>query len=216
VQRVQQWVQKNIRYVLDPLSIELLQSPDVTLTRKQGDCDDQTALLCALLTALGYDCRMVAIGFKPGAFAHVYAEVLIDGKWTAAETIKPWALGKEPEGVQATMRMAVNAEKGAALSGLFKTFKKIAKPIINNPLTRTYAAVQTGGASELYYQGKAAVKAAKSDPVPADAPVSPLPAAAAPAAAAPSGIAQYEAFVVANKVPLGIAAAVLLFLVIRK
>ncbi len=141
VTRVQQWVQKNIRYVLDPLKIELLQSPDVTLTRKQGDCDDQTALMCALLTALGYTCRMVAIGFAPGTYAHVYAEVNIDGQWMAAETIKPWPLGKTPDGVKATMKMVVNAPQGEALDGFFSAIKKnlrrgITKPlrIVKNPV----------------------------------------------------------------------------------
>ena len=132
VERVQRWVQQNIAYVLDPVSIELLQAPAITLQRRRGDCDDQTSLLCALLTALGYQCRMVAIGFAPGAYAHVYTEVNLDGQWLAAETIRPWALGREPEGVKASMRMVVNvpAETLAGLNGLWSSITKPFKNIV--------------------------------------------------------------------------------------
>lgn len=136
VERVQRWVQQNIAYVLDPVSIELLQAPAITLQRRRGDCDDQTALLCALLTALGYQCRMVAIGFAPGAYAHVYTEVNLDGQWLAAETIRPWALGREPEGVKASMRMVVNvpSDTMAGLNGWFSAITKTVTNAIKHPI----------------------------------------------------------------------------------
>lgn len=234
IQRVQKWVQKNIQYVLDPLSIELLQSPTVTLKRRQGDCDDQTALMCALLSALGYVCRMVAIGFKKGTYAHVYCEVQIDGKWTAAETIKPWALGVTAPGVVETMQMIVNVEKGAALSGIFSKIKKtvapIGKKIINNPITRTAAAAYTGGASEVYYQGRDILRdkkatAGNTPPVVAQpatdaatAPPSPLPAAAVVAVvpAAVPVVDQVKAYAKSNPIPAAIGAGVLLLLLLRR
>lgn len=136
VERVQTWVQKNIRYVLDPVQIELLQAPEVTLMRRQGDCDDQSALTCALLTALGYECRLVAVGFAPGAFAHVYTEVRVGNEWLACETIKPWPLGKSPDGVKAKMRMVIAAPEAlrGQVGGLFSSIKKAVTNVVRHPI----------------------------------------------------------------------------------
>ena len=38
------WMTRNINYVRDPWNIERIQSPDVTLRQKAGDCDDHAIL----------------------------------------------------------------------------------------------------------------------------------------------------------------------------
>lgn len=95
---VRRWVASNIRYTRDVAGVETLQTPDVTLRLRHGDCDDHAMLVAALLESIGAETRMVAIGAEPGQFDHVYAEVLIPGMgWLSAETTEPVSLGWVPE-----------------------------------------------------------------------------------------------------------------------
>ena len=135
VERVQQWVQQSIAYVLDPDRVELLQSPEVTLQRLAGDCDDHTALVCALLSVLGYQTRIVAVGFERGLFAHVYSEALIAGRWVAVETIKPWPLGKAPPRVVERMVLDVDAPAlGQPLAGFLSSIRKTVTSVVRRPI----------------------------------------------------------------------------------
>lgn len=69
------WVRQHIRYTRDPRTIEQVRSPQVTLARRQGDCDDMATLIAALVAQLGGSTRFVAAAFGPGrALAHVWAE----------------------------------------------------------------------------------------------------------------------------------------------
>lgn len=217
VERVQRWVQTNIRYTLDPTGIELLQSAEVTLQKRRGDCDDQTVLVCALLTALGYLCRFQAISLAKDQYCHVYSEVLIDGQWVPCETIRPWPLGKEPDGIVDRMRMVVNAPRGEALSGLFSTFKKVAKKVVNNPLVRVAAGAASGGNSELYYQGRDVIRDAKSEAASKQlAAPAPSPAQAQQVVSATPVQAQVQDFITANRVPLGVGVGVLLIALVLR
>lgn len=135
---VQVWVQEHIRYVRDPSGAELLQSPRVTLSKKQGDCDDQTSLTCALLGSIGHKLRMVAIGFRPNSWAHVYSEVLIDGKWLALETIKPWDMGQLPPGIVSRIVAPMNMDEriagfGSKLKKAFSAPVQAVKVAVSNP-----------------------------------------------------------------------------------
>jgi transglutaminase-like putative cysteine protease len=106
-QSLQEFVRDEIRYVRDPRFLEALQYPEITLQIKAGDCDDKSMMLAALWQAVGGKSRFVAVGFRPGHFAHVYPELLIDGEWIAAETTEPWPLGREPPNVRAKMVLEV-------------------------------------------------------------------------------------------------------------
>ena len=46
------WVKHHIRYIRDPVGLETVQAPEVTLRLKAGDCDDHTALVAALAMSL--------------------------------------------------------------------------------------------------------------------------------------------------------------------
>jgi transglutaminase-like putative cysteine protease len=71
------WVRQNIRYTRDPRTIEQVRTPQVTIARKQGDCDDMATLIAALVAQLGGSVRFVAASFGPQrALAHVWAEAL--------------------------------------------------------------------------------------------------------------------------------------------
>lgn len=97
---VHRYVSNQIRYVRDVQGVETVQAPDVTLRDKSGDCDDQAVLVGALLCSIGHPVRFVAVGFRPGQFAHVYAETPIGIDWVAVETtMKGWPLGRKPRGV---------------------------------------------------------------------------------------------------------------------
>jgi transglutaminase-like putative cysteine protease len=90
------FVQNDIRYVKDTAGVETVQTPLKTLELAAGDCDDKTTLLNAMLEAIGFPTRFVAIGPLKNYFSHVYADVLLDGDWLSLETTEPWPLGKSP------------------------------------------------------------------------------------------------------------------------
>lgn len=65
----------NVRYVRDPVGVELLQTPERTLKVLSGDCDDKTTLLAALLGSIGHPStlRFRVIGTKKNQhYSHVY------------------------------------------------------------------------------------------------------------------------------------------------
>ena len=72
------WVRTHIRYSRDPVDIEQLKTPQVTLETETGDCDDQSILLAAFCAQLGARVRFVAGAFKFSGsepiFAHVWCE----------------------------------------------------------------------------------------------------------------------------------------------
>src|SRR5262245_24989949 len=56
-----QFVQKRIRYIHDVRNVETLQTPAYTLKEGQGDCDDKSMLLAAMLESIGHPTRFVAL-----------------------------------------------------------------------------------------------------------------------------------------------------------
>ena len=86
LEAVYQWVRENIRFVRDVRGIETLQTPDATLRLGSGDCDDHVMLIQALLEALGFVTRSHALGFRPGHYSHVLAEVKFGKRWVPLET----------------------------------------------------------------------------------------------------------------------------------
>lgn len=93
------FVRDGIRYVRDPVGLELVQTPEATLTLGTGDCDDQATLLASLLLATGHPCRFVAVGMNGGSFSHVLVEAKSGDRWIPAETIIPRPLGWFPPNV---------------------------------------------------------------------------------------------------------------------
>ena len=98
-QAIQSWVHNNIEYRRDPVDVELVQTPQVTLQLKAGDCDDQAVLTAALLQATGHPTQFVAVGLNGGPLSHVLTQTLIGTSWVAVETIERKALGWMPPGV---------------------------------------------------------------------------------------------------------------------
>lgn len=95
VRAIYDWVVRNIRFVKDPVNQETVSTARWTLTNGFGDCDDINAvLLPVLLGIVGYRTRLVTVAGHPGAprqFTHVYAEVLLRGRWIPVDAARPHA-----------------------------------------------------------------------------------------------------------------------------
>lgn len=90
VERLQGWVRDHIRYVNDPRSIEMVQTPVQTLKIMTGDCDDKAVLLNTLLESMGFVTRFAAIAENNDPFfSHVMAQVRLGTRWVNLETILP-------------------------------------------------------------------------------------------------------------------------------
>lgn len=98
-QAIQAWVQSNIEYRRDPVDVELVQTPQVTLQLKAGDCDDQAVLTASFLQATGHPTQFIAVGMNGGPLSHVLAQTLIGTSWVAVETIEKRPLGWMPPGI---------------------------------------------------------------------------------------------------------------------
>lgn len=88
-QRLYTWINHRIAYTWDPVNVEWLQSPDVTLRNRAGDCDDHTILAASLLEAIGIRTRLVVIKANPSAphkYTHVYIEYQSKGIWRPFDT----------------------------------------------------------------------------------------------------------------------------------
>lgn len=93
------YVRDRIKYVLDPVDVELLATPERIALDGVGDCDEKSVLLSALLQATGHPSRFVAVGFQPGDLSHVYVEAKLPFRgldWIPLETTEPVAAGELP------------------------------------------------------------------------------------------------------------------------
>lgn len=102
-----QWVQENIRYTRDIRGVETVTFPQKTLQYRAGDCDDMVTLLAALLEAIGFEVRFVAMGMQPGRFQHVFAEVKLAGEWVAMDPTEPVEFGWRPPVIASRMVQSV-------------------------------------------------------------------------------------------------------------
>jgi transglutaminase-like putative cysteine protease len=97
VSALHKWVVRNIQYVRDIDGLETLQTPLKTLEYGQGDCDDQSILMAALLRAVGFPARFVAIKVDQfGPFVHVFSEANLGTVWFPLETTERWGPGVAP------------------------------------------------------------------------------------------------------------------------
>lgn len=92
-----EFVRQHIRYTLDTVGHELIQTPDRLLDTRAGDCDDMAVLLASLLESIGHPTRFVAIGMQPGELTHVFVETKIGDVWVAADPTEQCAFGWSPE-----------------------------------------------------------------------------------------------------------------------
>ena len=91
--KIHAFVRDHVRYVRDPKGVEPLHTAEQMLLQRQGDCDDKTVLVAAMLETIGHPTRIVAVGFAQG-YCHVFPEVQIKGTWYTVETTEPWQFGQ--------------------------------------------------------------------------------------------------------------------------
>lgn len=96
----------SVRYQPDPLSalqgyVELVQSPQQTIARGAGDCDDYSTGIAASALALGMRPRFVVIKSNPATpdeWSHVYAVVNAKGRWWGMDpTVAGSYVGWQPK-----------------------------------------------------------------------------------------------------------------------
>lgn len=80
------WMTRNINYVRDPWNIERIQSPDVTLTQKAGDCDDHAILSAALLQSLGIQTGFRIVSRTGRNYDHIYTVFRSPDGWKSFDT----------------------------------------------------------------------------------------------------------------------------------
>ena len=99
---LQEFVKKRVRYTRDPVDVECVQEPWVTLQQGQGDCDDSAILLASLLETVGHPTKLRAISMNPlrkNQFCHVLVMTRVGDAWLSAETILDVPLGWIPPNV---------------------------------------------------------------------------------------------------------------------
>lgn len=101
------FVRDRVRYVMDSNMVERLQTPDYTLRIMQGDCDDQSILLAALLESIGIPARFTAVGFAPDSFEHVYVQAYLGGEWIGLDPTERVPPGWEPPGVVTRLNQGI-------------------------------------------------------------------------------------------------------------
>lgn len=90
-------VRDGVRYVQDIYGVETLSDADKTLLSRQGDCDDQVILLCALFESVGYQTRFIIAGYSdPRCYDHVYCQVNANGRWIDCDPTEKQNLGWAP------------------------------------------------------------------------------------------------------------------------
>lgn len=103
------FMQKNTRFARDPRGMEYIQTPPYVLKhiemgdKPSLDCDDYTVTGMSLARALGYRTAIRVVGYKKGAFSHVYGMVRIKGDgWVMFDAVrKDIPLGWESKWVEA-------------------------------------------------------------------------------------------------------------------
>lgn len=106
-----EYVRDGIRYIHDIWGVETLHTPREVMRAEQGDCDDKSILLAALLESIGHPARFAALGFARPGFEHVIVQTRMLRKgaglhWLSLDATEPVQPGWEPPNVRS--RMVVN------------------------------------------------------------------------------------------------------------
>jgi len=87
IDKIVTWVRTHLRYIGDPATSEWVQTPEITLAMRGGDCDDLSVLVAAMAHAVGIPARFISISKDGENFVHVFPE-LWDGKaWINGDVV---------------------------------------------------------------------------------------------------------------------------------
>jgi len=90
------FVRDKIRYVRDVYRVETVQEPRATLELGQGDCDDKSTLLAALLASVGVETAFGAL-VRGNSVMHVWTRAKIAGKWVNLDATENLPMGQLPK-----------------------------------------------------------------------------------------------------------------------
>lgn len=105
IQLLHEFVRDRITYIKDIHGVETVQTPDVTMHLRAGDCDDKSVLLASLLESIGHPTQFIAIGTNPERFSHVFVETKFGSQWVSLDPTEPYAAGWRPPGIVKVMRV---------------------------------------------------------------------------------------------------------------
>jgi hypothetical protein len=109
------FIVNHCRYVKDPVGLEMLKFPMVSLQQIEVggspalDCDDATILIGSLLMSVGIRYALRAVSFNE-EYSHVYGLAYLDKKWTPIDFVlgkKGGEFGLEPPGITRIKDMEV-------------------------------------------------------------------------------------------------------------
>ncbi len=116
-EKIYNFIVNNCRYVQDPVGLELLKTPPVSLQQIEVggspalDCDDATILIGSLIMVIGIPYALRAVSFNNDEFSHIYGLVYIkDRGWIAADFVigkHGGYIGDEPKEVTRIKDMEV-------------------------------------------------------------------------------------------------------------
>jgi hypothetical protein len=109
VESIYNFIVNHCRYVQDPIGLELLKTPIVSLETLEMyqspaiDCDDGTILIGSLVMSIGVPYALRAVGFNNDDYSHVYGLVYFNDKgWVPVDFVvgkKGGVMGEEPKGI---------------------------------------------------------------------------------------------------------------------
>ncbi len=115
-EKIFNFIVNHCRYVQDPIGLELLKTPPVSLQAIEVggspalDCDDATILIGSLIMAIGIPFALRAVAFNE-EYSHVYGLVYIkDRGWVPCDFVigkKGGYFGDEPTGITKIKDMEV-------------------------------------------------------------------------------------------------------------
>lgn len=88
-QTLYRYVIGRVRYQKDPVGLETVQSPTVTLGLGAGDCDDLSGLVAGLALAVGIPARFRVVGYGDDDLVHIFPELFAGGRWWPADATEP-------------------------------------------------------------------------------------------------------------------------------
>lgn len=126
------FVKENVRYIDDPTTVEMVQSPMITLQAGWGDCDDFAVLLATLNQAIGNNVGFVTVSQEgEKEYSHVFLAVFTDkGVRFYDPTIKESYPGWHPKDF-GRARLWIDSNDYRDLAGFFSSIKKIFKKLGN-------------------------------------------------------------------------------------
>lgn len=83
------YIVRRVRYQKDPVDLETVQSPTVTLDLGAGDCDDLSGLVAGLALAVGIPARFRVVGYGENELVHIFPELFAGGRWWPADATEP-------------------------------------------------------------------------------------------------------------------------------